>query len=423
MAVVKTELMLFNGLPIQNAVEKGQWIDIHPTNSTAGKGPIEFTYSGGIEYIDLNDTELYVLASIVKADGSPYSEPVDIAFVNNSLHSMFSDVFVKLGNETVEGGDSVYAYKAMLSTLFGYSESTIKTQLPSVGFIKDQGGKMESRENKGFIERKNWTNAGTREFQGKLFVDLFQHRQYLLNNVDLTIKLMRAKNEFAITNFVNGEKPRILIEDAILYVRKCVINPEIVLQHIDMLENEIMTNYFIDRYEIITYTIPSTTKSFRRDNIFLGKVPKSIMFAMVSNDGYNGNYLKNPFFFHHYNLNYMALFVNGDSIPFQPFTPDFANKKCLREYNSLYMCSGDLGRDMSLPFTYNDFMEGYTIFKFNLNPDLSNYGVDPSVGGNVRFDLKFSEALPESVSLIVMANFTAMINIDIARNVFCDYKA
>jgi len=94
MAVVKTELMLFNGLPIQNAVEKGQWIDIHPTNSTAGKGPIEFTYSGGIEYIDLNDTELYVLASIVKADGSPYSEPVDIAFVNNSLHSMFSDVFV-----------------------------------------------------------------------------------------------------------------------------------------------------------------------------------------------------------------------------------------------------------------------------------------------------------------------------------------
>src|SRR5271167_3439671 len=112
--------------------------DIHPINSSTGKGPLEFAYNGGIEYIDLNDTELYLLVSIVKGDGSPYTEPVDVALVNNSLHSMFSDVFVRLGNECIEGGDSTYPFKAMLSTLFGYSESTMKTQLPSVGFIKDQ---------------------------------------------------------------------------------------------------------------------------------------------------------------------------------------------------------------------------------------------------------------------------------------------
>jgi hypothetical protein len=366
---------------------------------------------------------LYLQVSVVKADGTPYTEPVDVALVNNSLHSMFSDVFVKLGNECIEGGDSIYPYKAMLSTLFGYSESTMKTQLPSVGYMKDQGGKMESRDNKGFIDRKVWTNGGSKEFQGKLFVDLFQQRQYLLNNLNISVKLIRSRNEFCITTFDANEKPKVVIEDAILYFRKCVINPEIILNHMEMLENEVMANYVIDRNEIITYTIPSSTKTFRKDDIFLGRVPKSLIFAMVSNEAYNGNYLKNPYYFQHFNLSSMVVYVNGDAIPFQPFTPDFANKKCLREYNSLYMCSGDLGRDMSLPFNYNDFLDGYTIFKYQLTPDLSNYAADTFVRGNVRFDLKFSIGLPESVSLMVMANFTSVIKIDIARNVFCDFKA
>ena len=422
MSLVKDELMLFNGMPIQNAVERGQWIDVHPTNAT-GKGPIEFNYPGGFEYIDLNDTELYLLVSVVKADGTHYTEAevMDVALVNNSLHSMFSDVYVKLGNEIIEGGDAVYPYKAMLCTLFGYSEATIKTQLPSVGFIKDQAGKMESRENKGFIERRSWTHAGNKEFQGKLFVDLFQHRQYLINNLPISIKLIRARNEFCLCIFDPLEKPKVVIEDAVLYIRKCVINPEIVLQHIQMLEREVMANYYVDRYEIVTFTIPATTKSFRKDDVFSGRVPKNLIFAIVSNDAFNGTYHTNPFNFQHFNLNYMVVYVNGDPVPFQPFTPDFKNKKCLREYNSLYMCSGDLGRDMALPFSYTDFMTGYTLFKYQLTADLSNNAMD--VRGNVRFDMKFSEGLAESVTLIIMGNFLSVINIDIARNVFCDYKA
>ena len=120
---------------------------------------------------------------------------------------------------------------------------------------------------------------------------------------------------------MGNEKPKVVIEDAILYIRKCVINPEIILQHIQMLESEVMANYVVDRHEIITYTIPATSKSFRKDNVFLGKVPKSMIFGMVSNEAYNGSYAKNPFYFQHFNLNYMVVYVNGDSIPISALYP------------------------------------------------------------------------------------------------------
>ena len=45
-------------------------------------------------------------------------------------------------------------------------------------------------------------------------IDLFQQQIYLLNGIDMKLKLKRIKNEFWLFH-VGNEKPRVIIEQAI----------------------------------------------------------------------------------------------------------------------------------------------------------------------------------------------------------------
>ncbi|GIY37614.1 uncharacterized protein CDAR_125911 [Caerostris darwini] len=69
---VKSELELFHLPATQTAIEDGHWVEFHPLSNVFDGGPVEFHISGsGEEYVDLSQTQLYVKAKIVKADGKP----------------------------------------------------------------------------------------------------------------------------------------------------------------------------------------------------------------------------------------------------------------------------------------------------------------------------------------------------------------
>ena len=66
----KSELDLFSVPPTQISVEQGNWVEYHPITAVAGDSPIEFDVSGsGEDYIDFENTMLYVKAKLTTADG------------------------------------------------------------------------------------------------------------------------------------------------------------------------------------------------------------------------------------------------------------------------------------------------------------------------------------------------------------------
>ncbi|GFU58559.1 uncharacterized protein F54H12.2 [Trichonephila clavipes] len=87
---VKSELELFHLPATQTAKERGQWVEFHPLSNVFDGGPVEFHISGsGEEYLDLNQTQLFLKAKIVKSDGSPIEKGAEIGPVNLFLHSLF----------------------------------------------------------------------------------------------------------------------------------------------------------------------------------------------------------------------------------------------------------------------------------------------------------------------------------------------
>ena len=65
---------------------------------------------------------------------------------------------------------------------------------------------------------------------GKLHLDLLGQEKYLLNQVEMKIKLRRSRDMFALTGVTDTFK--ITIKDISLFVRKVQLSPNIRMGHV-----------------------------------------------------------------------------------------------------------------------------------------------------------------------------------------------
>ena len=94
---VKSELSLFDPQQFQTTMEKASWIDYHAISNLDTNGPIEFNIKGTSEdYIDVNDTMLYIKVKITKPNGVNLAGGADVAYSNMPLASLSADVQLSL---------------------------------------------------------------------------------------------------------------------------------------------------------------------------------------------------------------------------------------------------------------------------------------------------------------------------------------
>ena len=168
--------------------------------------------------------------------------------------------------------------------------------------------------NTGLGTRSEWTKRSkTVELQGIIHSDLFNQEKCILNCVDLTVKLHRHKPEFCLLSTDIAPAYKIIIMDAILYVKKIELTPSVFIA-INTVLNDKNAQYAITRTAPKVFTVPRGQQSQHIDNAFLGEIPKRIAFCMMDNDSYNGNYIKNPFKVKHYNLTQIGISVNGEEV-------------------------------------------------------------------------------------------------------------
>ena len=75
-----------------------------------------------------------------------------------------------------------------------------------------------------------------------------------------------------------------------------------------------------------------------------------------------------------------------------------------------------------MDITPSDFLDGYTLFAFDLTPD-GSHGQHYTVNkrGNLRIDLKFDTPLACTTNLLIYAEFDNIIEIDKNRNILYDF--
>ena len=392
---LKSELSLFDPPQYQVTMERAMWIDVHPAGSLDGNGPIEFCFMGTQEeYLDLNDTMLYVKLKVVKKDGSALAGGAHATPANLTLAALFSDVSLSMNDTVLEGGHFLYPYKAMMTSLLQYNSDVKKSQLEAAGYHETEA------------TRKDWIAASeSHEFMGPLHLDFFTQAKYLLPGVNVRVKLTRSNVDFVTQNNAVVGDVKVVMEKVCLYVRKVKVNPTVLLAHEEGLKN-CNAIYPLQQSEMVSYSIPAGTGYHTQDNLFRGQTPKLVVVGMVLNEAFNGDAKTNPLSFQHFDVNYIALQRDGENVPYtHPLQPNFADGLVGHAYMSMIQGLEMFNTNVSNGLTLQQFRNGCTLYAFNLTPDLNAGGAcgQPLSQSNLRLELKFAAAPAKSVNVIVMA--------------------
>ena len=395
----KSELRIFDGDMPQVVVESASFVDINPqTSLSENANTIEFFINGSeVEYLDLNDTLLYLRLKVTAADGKPIAATSNITPSNYLMNALFSDVTLQLNDVVIEGGNQLYAYKSTIESIFGFSNATKKIQLRPIGFNDDE------------VERKAWLKESrTMELMGALRLDFLNQPKYLVPGVSVRIKLQRSNNKFALIH--GSGNPQIKLLQAKMYVRRVKVNPSVSLAHHLGRAKDKNAIYSYNRGQMISYSIAQGSMSHFNDNLFSTKLlPKFVVVGFVKASAYNGSELEsNPFNFEHFNVNSVGLFRDGQSLPYRElYEPNFDEGLYVREYvKSIVHCTQHLNTNLNNGIDLDKFVNGgYTFFTFNLTPDFDYTQRQMPRDGNLRLEVKFAKPLDKAINVLIYATF------------------
>ncbi|GBP28286.1 Uncharacterized protein F54H12.2 [Eumeta japonica] len=229
------ELDLFALPSTQTSIESGQWVHYKPISSLSDDGPIEFNVPGtGDDYIDLSHTLLHIKAKVITQDGSTIAPSSNVAPVNNWLHSLFSQLDVYLNQKLISPPNNTYAYRAYIETLLNYGPAAKESHLTCSLWYEDSAGKMNKTDstNTGYYKRAEYIKTSKEvEMVGHLHGDLFGQEKFLINGVQMSVKLVRSRESFNLMSSDKDAKFKVRITDATLLIRRARINPSILLAH------------------------------------------------------------------------------------------------------------------------------------------------------------------------------------------------
>ena len=405
MACAKSELCIFDHALPQVVIENSVFEEIFPINTISGvnNSDIEFNIiSSTSDYLDLNDTLLYIQVKVVGSDGKELAKDVDVTPSNYLFHTLFKDVVLSLNSEKIEGGNNDYTYKALLETILNYNNDTKKTSLTSIGYDESDAVR------KGWIKESKVLNMC-----GSLQLDFFDQPKYLIPGVNVFLRLQRNASSFSLIS--PTLKPKIICLESKLYVRRVKVEPSVLIGH-QMGLNSMNAVYPYRKTKFVSYTIASGSSSFYKDQIFGDtRLPKFILVTFQKASQYSGNYNEDISTYQHFNVSSITLSRNTDYR--ENYTQDFPNNNYITTYvSSMIRNMGHLDRNLNSGITATNFKSTYPFFTFVLAPDFDIYQTQLQKQGNLRIDIKF-EAATESINLLVYGVFDADIQINKNRTI------
>jgi hypothetical protein len=219
----------------------------------------------------------------------------------------------------------------------------------------------------------------------------------------------------------DAEQYKIKIVSAVMRIRKVKISPSIYLAHAKVLESG-LAKYPIRRVICKTFTVPMGYLDFIQEKLFSGQLPTRLIIGCVDNKAFNGDYRTNPYNFQNFNATEIAIYLDGQQSAIKPLVMDYANNLYINAYMGMYSGTRKENSDEGNGIDRSEFANGYTLYVFDLTPDLSeNDSFNLIRNGGVRLAMKFATALPSTITIVASAEFENIIEIDRNRNVIFDY--
>ena len=250
-------------------------------------------------------------------------------------------------------------------------------------------------------------------YDGELDIHLDFQNRYLLNGVEVRLRLIRYKDLFCLHGNTDQAQNKVSLKEVTLFARKVKPNPAVQLAHAKALQHS-TAKYPLRRMEVKSFTVLTGNRSITKENLFLGQLPTRMVIDVVDNDAYNGVITKSPFHFMHNSIHFMTLYHDGVQIPAKPLQSDFANDRFIRSYLRLFSQTGQYYRDTGNDISREQYKNGCALFAFDLTPqmDSGEIGLELIKHGNIRIEIHFANATARTLTVLIFAEHDNLLEID-----------
>ena len=424
------QLSIFKPEKMEMAINRGIDGFVRPTGGVNNRGPYEFTLPPqNSSYLQMGSIHLFGEMHVVHTDDSALEAGEAVSVVNLLGPSLFEKIEVLIdGKVFTTSSASLANYKMYFETMHSYGADARSTHLKMKVFELDTPGAFEDMQlqpegaNNGFHGRASKIRTSRRlQFITDLASDFLRSDRLLIPRKEVRIRLSRSPDAFCIlSNTVREYK--IVFQQLKLYYKRIYLH-EPVSEGFNRDLARHPARYELNHTEMRNFTVGMGQANVSLTDVYRGALPKSLIIGFVNTASFNGIQHLNPYNFQHFNLSTIYLKVNGLTVPSDPFTPDFENGLYVREYHNLFQSTGAFGLGRGNSIGYRAFKNGSTFFPFDLSPDnCHGYHLHPKIDGTLDVELRFSEPLPQSITILIHATFDNLVKIlstgELVENIF-----
>ena len=345
--------------------------------------------------------------------------------MNGLSNTIFKSVTVFINDKIVES-NPFFNYSSYVKLL----KQLDKTQVDrygSCGFFYDNNN-TEGVTNKYTADtfKRTPSNIETRLLNkvkgGKtslcfpLLLDVSTMDMYLLDGVDVRIRLELANQDWIIKSSKQNPQFGINISKAKLWVDKVTPhhNTMIALNHA---MNTKPVEYIFNKTLFKTFVIGNGESSIMIDQPFGNCIPEKLTMLLVDMKSMAGDPTLNPLYFRHCNLANTHITINGSTI--YNINTDFNNENYAHMF---YESQKSIGIESNNMITADSFSKGRGVFCFNFVNEVTEDSLPIERSANLRLSLTLDNNLTSPHVVILLADTKGIISIDNQRIVTCDVR-
>ncbi|KAH7711375.1 Protein F19G12.2 [Aphelenchoides avenae] len=417
---VHSALNIFGVPPTNVSVDHSQVREILPLNAIEETSTYEFRIFSDNQWLDLSKTYLYLQLQLQKYDNGVWV-PLDVNDQNVAPVQAIGNSFVRqlkmyVNSTEVYDSTALYPYISYLKNELNYSTDVKDTWLMASGYYRED--KIDDTDGKGFKSRVEVMGHGQIcEFETRLDFDLANQGLYLLNNLDVLFTIYKNDDKFLVHNLsaVQNVPLRVKVHNIRLRVKSVDVQPSLNLSVMNMLEKT-TAKYPMRRTEIRSSFITAGRTEYTY-NVFTNVIPRRLVVAMVDNQAFKGDYMKDPYNFQPFDLNEIQVNAGGLVYPTVAYRMNWSPQPgrpvtFLRPYMDMMdatMASPNLTNGISPVM----FMAGWTMFVIPLTSTLEDTeGFELIKNGTTTIHLRFNTALQRGVELVILGEFDQVLSID-----------
>lgn len=416
---------------IETAIASKQDVDILPINAGFDNKItdkyVEFNIPKAHgSFIDMSSLALELKIKVTKNDGTNLGDDDKLVFVNGLVHTMFKSASVFLGGVQVEN-NYLYNYSAFLKMLTTLNHHQVKKLGRNAFFFLDEKGSgiVDKYDDTYFTNLTNSEKLTMTSIKkdgvhlcSPLLLNLSGIDSYLLDGIDVNIRLEFASPSFIINTSQSGNEIKLHVELCKLWATRVFPQPEAMAAlNASLNEPGNYIDYIYNKTITKSYVIAMNQSTIAVDLPWNNCIPSKIYLMIVDMKSFSGAYDKNPLYLTHGNLNGLSISVNGRSL--YQFKDSFP-----KEFASIYYYTlKSIGIAQDNLLYYDAFTKGRMIIVLDLKSEDIKEAIDPEFTGNLRINMTFSQTSNSNRMLLLFGDTQGILRVNHDRQIYSDVRA